>query len=154
MSQKHRPNAFYNGVSSFKSAFPDVSDAVVEWRERRGPDDAKPGDTRKTGFRRGNFTEGVLPCSNPNCHEGGYEVDKLVATMLREGEAEREGIMLCSGREMGDEMRRGPIRCPHRIEYKAAISLRTAEDTEPERSRRRPQNRRARGRPQRRRDVA
>jgi hypothetical protein len=124
MSTKYRPNPFYNGVSTFKSAFPQLQDALVEWREKRGPEDERAGDVRRTGHRRGNFTAGVLPCSNPECHEGGYQIDRLIAQMLEQGESEREGVMLCSGREIGDEVRRGPVRCPHRIHYRVVLTAR------------------------------
>jgi len=142
MSQKYRLTAFFNGVNSFKTAFPQLADATIEWRERRGPEDTSSADLRKTGFRRGNFTAGVLPCSNPGCHEGGYEVDKLLAFMLRYEETEREGLLLCAGREVAEEARRGPVRCPHRIEFKASLSQR-AEDARVEE---RPQQRKGRGR--------
>jgi hypothetical protein len=144
MSEKYRTNPFFNGVSTFKSAFPDLADAVIEWRELRGPDDERAGDLRRTGFRRGNFTQGIFPCSNPVCHEGGYQADRLIADMLVLGEAEREGVMLCSGRETAEEVRRGPVRCPHRIVFKASLSVR-AEDGEPAREERR-EDRHARGR--------
>jgi hypothetical protein len=142
MSEKYRTTPFYNGVSTFKAAFPDLADATIEWRELRGPEDVRAGDGRKTGFRRGNFTQGVLPCSNPACHEGGYEVDKLIAQMLRLGETQRVGILLCSGRETAEEVRRGPVRCPYRIDYSVTLSLRTGDD-EPERKQ---QHRRSRHR--------
>ncbi len=147
MSDKYRTNPFYNGVSSFKTAFPDLSDALIEWRERTGPEDAKPGELRKTGFRRGNFTHGVISCSNSTCHEGGYEVDRLIAAMLREGETEREGMLLCSGREIGEEARRGPRRCTYRIDYRVTLTPR-AETPAPE-PQRRSRNRRGRHRPRR-----
>jgi hypothetical protein len=133
MSEKYRTNPFFNGVSTFKTAFPDLADAVVEWRERRGPEDGRPAEGRKTGYRRGNFTQGVLPCSNPACHEGGYEVDKLIAQMLRSGERDQSGTLLCSGREIGDEARRGPVRCPHRIDYSVSLTPRSEGEREPER---------------------
>ena len=153
MSEKYRTTSFYNGVSSFKTAFPDVADAVIEWRERRGPEDESPGEMRKTGYRRGNFTQGMLPCSNPACHEGGYQVDRLIAQMLHVGETEREGIMLCSGRETGEEVRRGPVRCPHRIDYRVTLSLKSEDDESPERERRR-FHRRGRNRSNRRSSAA
>src|SRR6266536_5923752 len=122
MSEKYRPTPFFNGVSTFKAAFPSLTDALIEWRERRSVEDERPADWRKTGFRRGNFTQGVIPCSNPTCHEGGYEVDRLIAEMLLTGERQREGIMFCSGRELSDETRRGPVRCRQRIEYRVTLS--------------------------------
>lgn len=155
MSEKYRTNAFFNGVSTFKTAFPDLQDATIEWREKQGPYDERNTDLRKTGYRRGNFTHGLLQCSNPDCHEGGYQVDRLIADMLAVGETEREGILLCTGREVGEEARRGPVRCPHRIAYRATIVPRAAEQPAPAPSRPRPnQNRRGRGRGPRRRDVA
>src|SRR5947209_7582437 len=113
MSEKYRITSFYNGVSNFKAAFPDLSDAYIEWREQPGPEGGPVGDVRKTGFRRGNLTQGVLPCSNPMCHEGGYQVDRLIADMIRSDETERQGMMLCSGREIAEEVRRGPVRCTY-----------------------------------------
>jgi hypothetical protein len=142
VSEKYRTDRFYNGVSSFKAAFPDLADALVEWRERRGSEDSSSTDLRKIGYRRGNFTQGLLSCSNPTCREGGYQVDRLIAEMLQTGEMERAGTMLCSGREIGEEVRRGPVRCPYRIEYKVTLSLKM-EDREPER---RGYGRRRRGR--------
>jgi hypothetical protein len=131
MGEKYRTNPFFNGVSSFKTAFPDLADALIEWRERKGPEDPKPGDLKKTGFRRGNLTQGVLACSNPTCHEGGYEVDRLIAVMLSLGETERSGTLLCSGREVAEEVRRGPIRCTHRMEYTVTLTPK-AEERRPE----------------------
>ena len=133
MSEKYRTTSFFNGVSSFKAAFPQLADAVVESKERRGPEDTAQAGARKTGFRRGNFTQGVLPCSNPACHEGGYQIDRLIAEMVQLGETERVGTMLCSGREVGEEVRRGPVRCPYRIEFRATLSPKTDDDTRPER---------------------
>lgn len=150
MSEKYRTTAFFNGVSTFKNAFPDLQDAVIEWREKRGPEDDRIGDLRKTGFRRGNFTQGVLPCSNPDCHEGGYEIDRLVAYMQANDEPVREGLMLCSGREVGEEVKRGPVRCPHRIEYRATLIPRTEEEV----VRSKPTHRRGRYRPRRREHAA
>lgn len=151
VSEKYRPTPFFNGVSTFKYAFPDLRDAAIEWRERRGPEDERPGELRKTGFQRGNFTRGLLPCSNPDCHGGGYQADRLVASMLALGETERQGMLLCSGRETGEEVRRGPVRCPHRIEYRVVLSPRTGDEPEP---RRKQQGRRGRFRPRRRENVA
>jgi hypothetical protein len=151
MSEKYRPTSFFNGVSTFKAAFPSLADALIEWRERRGPEEGPAGDLRKTGARRGNFTQGVLPCSNPACHEGGYQVDRLIAEMVQLGETQREGVMLCSGREVAEEARRGPVRCPYRIEYRVTLTPRTDEGPPPER---RPFQRRGRGRSGRRRSAA
>lgn len=149
MSEKYRTIPFFNGVSSFKTAFPELADAIIEWRERRGSEDVRQGEKRRTSFRKGNFTQGVLPCSNPACHEGGYEIDRLIAEMIQLGESEREGMLLCSGREIGEEVRRGPIRCRYRIDYKASLVMKTEDEKD-----RRPHHRRGRNRPPRRGSAA
>ncbi|MGI8824675.1 MAG: hypothetical protein ACR2JC_03325 [Chloroflexota bacterium] len=155
MSVKFRLSGFYNGVNTFKAAFPQLSDALIEWRERSGPDDGSATELRKTGFRRGNFTQGVVPCSNAVCHEGGYELDKLIADMLRTGETEREGQLLCVGREVSEEGRRGPLRCRQRIEFKATLIPKADDEQDrldrPDRS---SQRRRSRGRGPRRNSAA
>lgn len=150
MSEKYRITPFFNGVSSFKSAFPALHDALIEWRERQGPEDERAADLRKTGYKRGNFTQGIVSCSNPACHEGGYQLDRLIAEMLALEQTEREGTMLCSGRETGEEVRRGPVRCPHRIEYRASLTLHSGDEPAEPKS----QRRRGRGRGSRRRSVA
>ncbi|MGH2447300.1 MAG: hypothetical protein ACRDFS_01655, partial [Chloroflexota bacterium] len=112
-----------------------------DWRERSDPEDAKKADNRKTSFRRGNFQKGILPCSSPACREGGYQVDRLIAEMLSRDELEYEGIMLCAGREVAEDGRRGPLRCPHRIELRVRLERKPAEEQEAK-PKRRPHRRR------------
>ena len=122
---RFRTSAFYNGLGSFKAAFPTLYDALIEWEELNGPDDKrKTRNKRKMGFRRGNFNRGLISCGNEKCWEGGYQVDRLIVEMMSLGQNERQGTIYCSGRELGDETRRSPSRCRHRIHYKATVSQR------------------------------
>ncbi|PZS09386.1 MAG: hypothetical protein DLM70_01710 [Chloroflexi bacterium] len=146
MSQKYRTNLFFNGVSSFKAAFPQLDDALIEWRELRGPEDERQTEMRRTGHKRGNFNQGVLPCGNSVCHEGGYQLDRLINHMLVLEEMEREGTLLCSGREVGEEVKRGPVRCPHRIHFKVKLVPR-GEGSAPGDGQRRSRGRNRRRRP-------
>ncbi|HZT97342.1 MAG TPA: hypothetical protein VFB34_10975 [Chloroflexota bacterium] len=121
---RFRTAAFYNGLGSFKAAFPELYDALIEWEELRGPED-KPRNRnrRKMGFRRGNFNRGLILCSNDKCWEGGYQVDRLIEEMLQEDQNERKGILYCCGRELEEEARRA-TRCRHRIHYRVTLSKR------------------------------
>jgi len=122
---RFRTSAFYNGLGSFKTAFPTLHDALIEWEELNGPEDkAKSGRRRKMGFRRGNFNRGLIQCGNDHCWEGGYQVDRLIEEMMSLGQSERQGTLYCSGRELRDETRRGPTRCRRRIRYKVTLSRR------------------------------
>lgn len=122
---RFRTSPFYNGLGSFKAAFPSLYDALIEWDELKGPDDtAKSRNRRKMGFRRGNFSRGLIQCGNEKCWEGGYPVDRLIEEMLSLDESDRQGVIYCGGRELGDETRRSPARCRNRISYKMTLSRR------------------------------
>jgi hypothetical protein len=121
---RFRTSAFYNGLGSFKAAFPTLYDALVEWEELKGPDEkARNRNRRKMGFRRGNFNRGLIHCGNDYCWEGGYQVDRLIEEMISLGQSDRQGTLYCSGRELGEDSRRA-TRCRHRIAYKVALSQR------------------------------
>lgn len=121
---RFRTAAFFNGLGSFKAAFPTLFDALVEWEELSGPDEQpRNRNRRKMGFRRGNFNRGLISCGNDRCWEGGYQVDRLIEEMLSLDENERQGTLYCSGRELGEESRRAS-RCRHRIAYRVVLSKR------------------------------
>ena len=121
---RYRTAAFFNGLGSFKAAFPTLYDALIDWEELKGPDDAPRGRNRgKMGFRRGNFNRGLIPCSGKDCREGGYQVDRLIEQMIAAGDNERKGTMYCSGRELIEDSHRS-ARCRHRINYHVTLTTR------------------------------
>ena len=121
---RFRTTPFYNGFSSFKAAFPSLYDALIEWEELTGPDDStKHRNKRKMGFRRGNFNRGLVLCGNEHCWEGGYQVDRVINSMLETGQNEKTGVLYCSGRVLGEEARRA-TRCRHRMNYRVTLSKR------------------------------
>lgn len=121
---RFRTTAFYNGLGSFKAAFPTLHDALVEWEELKGPNVQPPkAYRRKMGFRRGNFNRGLIPCGNEVCWEGGYQVDRLIGEMLSLGEDDRQGVLYCSGRELAEDSHRAS-RCRRRINYRVTLTKR------------------------------
>lgn len=121
---RFRTSAFFNGLGSFKAAFPTLYDALIEWEELKGPSESpRNRNRRKMGFRRGNFNRGLIQCGNDHCWEGGYQVDRLITEMLSLNQNERQGVLYCSGRELGEDSRR-TTRCRNRIFYKVTLSQR------------------------------
>ncbi|MBI3988812.1 MAG: hypothetical protein HY347_04260 [candidate division NC10 bacterium] len=85
----------------FEEAFPDLEDAEVEWQglDVEGP--PLTGEVKRMRYKAGIFL-GVIPCDNPSCQGGGFEVERVMDRMFRTGDAERAGIIVCPGWE-GDE---------------------------------------------------
>lgn len=82
---------------SFQEAFPELVDAVVEWQAL----DEQGHPFGGTGVRRmsdkAGSPQGVIGCGDPSCHGGGFEVELVLRRMVQEGQAEKTGIMVCSG---------------------------------------------------------
>ncbi len=124
---RFRTSAFYNGLGSFKAAFPTLFDAMVEWEELNGPDDPGKGrNRRKMGHRRGNFNRGLISCGNADCWEGGYPIDRVIDDMVANEENARDGVLYCGGRELPEEGKRQATRCRRRIRYRVTLSTRQA----------------------------
>lgn len=90
-----RDRRLFSELATFEDAFPQLEDAVVEYREEG------KGATGVTGRAAASdeTLEGLIPCSNPACRSGGFEVDLLFHEMIQEGETQREGILACPGTE-------------------------------------------------------
>jgi hypothetical protein len=88
-----RDRRLFSEPATFEEAFPRLEDAVVEYREE-GP--GAPG-TAQRATARGDTLEGLIPCSNPGCRSGGFEVDLVFHEMIEAGERERQGALRCPG---------------------------------------------------------
>lgn len=97
----------------FAEAFPELSDAVVAW-------EAWTRDHAGAGASHGRFTMGVragyfqgrIRCHHPEC-AGVFEIERILAAMVQEGEEAREGILVCTG-WIGDRDR---LPCVNSITY-------------------------------------
>jgi len=78
-----------------------------------------------------------MPCSNPSCRRGGYELDRKVPEMVRAGLTETKIKLYCRGDEGSPKGRKIGRRCQHSIEgtirlkYKQPTSV---EDRESDRA--------------------
>lgn len=79
-------------VSSFSQAFPAVESAYFEYEE-----------LSITGTKKGIFSisgrGGVMPCGNPQCRRGGYELDRILHSMTPNKTTELKVHLHCPGDE-------------------------------------------------------
>lgn len=88
-----RDRRLFSELTTFEDAFPQLEDAIVECREEG---EGATG-TAARAAAVDETLEGLIPCSNPACRSGGFEVDLLFHAMVQTGQAEREGVLACPG---------------------------------------------------------
>ncbi|MFQ5847149.1 MAG: hypothetical protein ACE5IQ_05670 [Candidatus Methylomirabilales bacterium] len=117
MAQRKRPTvrAF---DQPFAKAFPELKDAFVECelsgREPAGATTAQGRLTLSVGD--GTF-QGRIPCLHPECHGGGFEIERIVDDMVQERQESREGVLVCPG-WIGDRDR---VPCVNSIRYTVVL---------------------------------
>jgi hypothetical protein len=92
MDRDHR---LFSELATFQDAFPSLADAEVEYREEG---DGATGE-RRVASTRDDSLEGLFPCSNPHCKQGGFEVDLVFHDMIEARATSREGSLACPGTE-------------------------------------------------------
>jgi hypothetical protein len=105
----------------FAEAFPDLREAIVEcegWSRDIG------GATRSHGrftmsALSGTF-RGRITCPHPECHGGGFEIERLVDQMVRDRQESREGVLVCPG-WIGD---RDQVPCVNSLTYSVVVFFR------------------------------
>ena len=102
----------------FQKAFPKLESAVVEYSEYR------PGGESAEGYRRMHDLRtygGLLPCGNPLCRRGGYELDLKVHEMVRNAVDVQEFTLSCRGDEGSAKGRKRGRRCDRCIKARAKL---------------------------------
>ncbi len=90
-----RDHRLFSELATFRDAFPQLADAVVEYREE-GKD--ATGEMKRS-LASDDSLDGLIPCSNRGCRSGGFEVDLVFHEMIPAGEVQREGALVCPGTE-------------------------------------------------------
>lgn len=107
--------------------FPTVEAATVEWEEYRHSGDELPAqsDAFSHAMRTvdGAF-EPMLPCSNPDCRGGGFEILEVVEWMVSNRCREKTGLLVCIGweRTKGKQTKQSP--CTRVIGYRVKLTYR------------------------------
>ena len=92
MNREHR---LFSELATFQDAFPSLADAVVEYREEGKGANGEPRVVKASD----DTLDGLIPCSNPGCKQGGFEVDLVFHEMIQANETSRGGVLACPGTE-------------------------------------------------------
>ena len=72
----------------------------------------------------------LIPCDNPACRGGGFDLTSVMEWMLSFREIEKAGILVCSGWE-GDEPAGGDTPCVRTIRYRLRLAYRASSPKAP-----------------------
>lgn len=113
-----RSRRVFGSLRPFDDVFPDVANADVQYTES-GQFQPRVGASGPHfhSIRHG----GLIPCANPLCRRGGYEIDQVLSDMRRLRETERKGVLSCPGDEGSPKGRRIGRRCGNKIEYTLTV---------------------------------
>lgn len=103
---------------AFAQAFPELKDAVVEYEvSSRNLAGTETPHSRLAMWASGGTFQGQIRCTHPECHGGGFEVERIVDDMVKEREESREGVLVCPG-WIGDRDR---VPCVNSMKYTVAL---------------------------------
>jgi hypothetical protein len=88
-----RSRRVFGRLAPFDEVFPELEDAVFEFIEKDFLFQKRPGRWHIHG------QGGVMPCGNPSCQRGGYELDRDIRQMLRAGTLTKTLELACRGDE-------------------------------------------------------
>ena len=110
-----RSNRVFGRLVIFEVAYPDLQDAVVDYRQYMRGSAAEQGTDFPEHHSICNHG-GVIHCTNAACTGGGFEVDALIRDACSSPGGVKEGRLPCAGRE---KMGRGQTRgCGSFIRYR------------------------------------
>ena len=100
--------------------FPELADARVAWAPLSAPE-----REQEVGHLAGSW-QPVIPCGNPACRGGGFDLAWVVEGMLSFRETGKVGILVCSGWEgEGPADAAGGTPCVRTIRYRMMLAYRT-----------------------------
>jgi len=114
---------FCESTTSFEEAFPTIESATIsEYEVGEGVPTFGVDESHRRTFGEGvPFTDGLIPCRNPRCRRGGYEVDHSLHEMVREKLTEKVFERNCPGDEGSPKGRREGDRCRNVLHYRLRI---------------------------------
>lgn len=119
-------------ISNLATRFPSVEALAVEWEEFHRFGEGTP-------VQRGTFAHSIrastggfapiLPCSNPGCQGGGFEILEVVESMLSDRLEEKAGLLVCIGWERTKSRQTEPSPCTQVIDYRIKVTYRKKSDS-------------------------
>lgn len=103
----------------------------VEWEEYRRSGEGLPVErgalSHSIRTTAGGF-EPILPCSNPGCQGGGFEILEVVESMISNRRQEKAGLLVCIGWERTKGRQTEPSPCTQVIDYRIRLTYRKKDD--------------------------
>jgi hypothetical protein len=118
-----RSKRVFGRLSTFDEVFPTIEIATISSYEiGEGVHTFGIDESRRRAFGEGvPFREGLIPCSNPRCRRGGYEIDASLYDMVREKSTEKVFARNCPGDEGSPKGRKRGDRCRNVLHYRLRI---------------------------------
>jgi hypothetical protein len=104
--------------------FPELADAAAAWAPASGP-----GTEQEMRHAAGTW-QPLIPCDNPSCRGGGFDLVSVVERMASFRETEKAGILVCSGWE-GDVAPDTGTPCVRTIRYRLRLTYRAPSPSVP-----------------------
>jgi len=106
--------------------FPELADAAAAWAPAPGQ-----GPEQEMRHAAGTW-EPLIPCDNPTCRGGGFDLVSVVERMVSFRETEKAGILVCSGWEGDAAPDAGEgTPCVRTIRYRLALAYRAPSPSVP-----------------------
>lgn len=114
-------------ISSLAARFPTLEAVAVEWEEYRRLGEGLPVErdafSHSIRTTAGGF-EPILPCSNPGCQGGGFEILEVVESMVSNRRQEKAGLLVCIGWKRTKGRQTAPSLCTQVIDYRIRLTYR------------------------------
>lgn len=119
-----RSGRFFAELTSFDRAFPTVESVTIASYEIG--EGVYSFEAPRTSFGSDQpLSGGLIPCSNPDCRRGGYEVDHSLYDMVRENLTEKEFSKVCPGDEGSPKGKRRGKRCMNVLRYRLRVKYKS-----------------------------
>lgn len=115
---------FGREVPSFDQAYPMLNNATIEYYETGEGTEPFRGRKKEAYGTPVRVWTGLIPCSNPRCNRGGYEIDSDINGMVGSGQVTREFIASCKGDEGTPAGRRRGEPCSNELHYRLTLTYR------------------------------
>jgi hypothetical protein len=122
-----RSKRVFGHLAPFEEVFPTIESATISsYEDGEGVYTFGVDESRRRTFGKGvPFREGLIPCRNPRCRRGGYEIDHSLSEMVRENVTEKEFDTACPGDEGSPKGRRPGRSCGNVLHYRLTIKYKS-----------------------------
>lgn len=114
-------------ISNVTQRFPTVEAVTVEWEECRHSGQELPTESGTFSHvirATGGTLEPILPCSNPRCQGGGFEILEAAESMVSDRQEDKTGWLVCIGWERTKGGRAEQSPCTQVISYRIRLTYR------------------------------